>query len=129
MALEALYMYDMQTDPDPDTVRRFWMERETAGDVLKWARQIVGGVRENIDEIDGRLKASSRNWRIERMSRVDRNVLRIAVYELIYNRETPGQIVINEAIEIARRYGDNQSPAFVNGILDHILKEESTSEN
>jgi N utilization substance protein B len=80
-------------------------------------------MREHQSEIDALIGKASRNWRLERMARVDRNLLRLAVYELKYCSDVPAKVAINEAIEIAKRYGTAESPAFVNGILDRCLEE------
>ena len=88
-----------------------------------FATELVRGVRADLEEIDALLQRASRNWRIERMARVDRNLLRLAVYELKHSADVPGKVAINEAIEIAKRYGTAESPAFVNGVLDRCLNE------
>jgi N utilization substance protein B len=85
---------------------------------------LVRGVREHLDELDRTLGQASRNWRLERMARVDRNLLRLALYELRHMPDVPAKVAINEAIEIAKRFGTADSPAFVNGILDRCLEEK-----
>jgi len=82
---------------------------------------LVRGVRDNQDELDRALSQASRNWRLERMARVDRNLLRLALYEIRHLPDVPAKVAINEAIEIAKRFGTADSPAFVNGILDRCL--------
>jgi N utilization substance protein B len=89
-----------------------------------FAAELVRGVREKLDELDAAISAVSRNWRLERMARVDRNLLRMAVYELKHSKDVPAKVVLNEAIEIAKRYGTSESAAFVNGILDRCLPRE-----
>lgn len=84
-----------------------------------FAKELVFGVMERRAELDALLAAHTRNWRIERMAAVDRNVLRIAVYELLAT-DTPASVIIDQAIELARRFGDDPSPAFVNGVLDAV---------
>lgn len=84
-----------------------------------FAKQLVFGVVERRDELDRHLAENARNWRVERMAAVDRNVLRIAVYELLAT-DTPTSVVIDQAIELARRFGDDPSPAFVNGVIDAV---------
>lgn len=98
-------------------------EVEVPRDVVTFTEQLVRGAAENQAEIDGIVQRASRNWRLERMARVDRNVLRLATYELRFVPEVPGKVVINEAIEVAKRYGAAESPAFVNGLLDRISQE------
>jgi N utilization substance protein B len=86
------------------------------------ARKLVTGVAANAKAIDERIELASDNWRVGRLATVDRNVLRIATFELLLESETPPAVVIDEAVEIARRYGGAESPAFVNGVLDRIAR-------
>ncbi len=96
-------------------------------DDLKQARafatQIVTGAMGESEEIDSLITRASRNWRLDRMARVDRNLLRVAAWELAHSTDVPAKVAINEAIEIAKRFGTAESPAFVNGILDRCLDE------
>lgn len=95
---------------------------ETA-DYRRFSEELVRGVRLAITELDELLSRCSRNWRLERMSWVNRNLLRLASYELSRHNETPARVAINEAIEVAKRYGTTESPAFINGVLDRVLGE------
>ena len=79
----------------------------------------------NRDQIDALINGASENWRISRMATVDRNILRFSVYELVYLDDIPPSVTINEAVEIAKRYGSEDSPSFVNGILDKIARTHS----
>jgi N utilization substance protein B len=90
--------------------------------VVAFARELVAGVAERVDELDGILGVHARNWRVSRMAAVDRNVLRLAVYEL-RETETPVAVVIDEAVDLARRFGSDPSPSFVNGVLDAVARE------
>jgi N utilization substance protein B len=92
-------------------------------DELTFTERIVRGVVQHRDGIDQRITDSSTNWRVQRMALVDRNILRIAVYELVYLPEIPPRVILNEAIEIAKRYGTADSGAFINGILDRIANQ------
>jgi N utilization substance protein B len=92
-------------------------------DEEKVAAALVRGVRENLPELDELLSRCSRNWRLERMSWVDRNLLRLACYELSESAGPPAKVVLNEAIELARTYSTSDSPGFVNGILDRAMRE------
>jgi N utilization substance protein B len=91
--------------------------------VVTFAESLVRGTTENQQEIDTIVQRASKNWRLERMARVDRNVLRLATYELCHVPDVPAKVVINEAIEVAKRFGAQESAAFVNGILDRISQE------
>ena len=86
--------------------------------------QVVSGVRSKREEIDGIIERYSKDWPVERMAVVDRNILRLAVYEMFHVPDVPPKVAINEAVELAKKYGDRDSYRFVNGILDRIFKEE-----
>lgn len=98
-------------------------ELEAYSDQKAFTEDLVHGVRAHQQELDALLSRCSRNWRIERMSWVDRNLLRLACFELHDSRDTPARVVLNEAIEIARRYSTSESSGFVNGVLDRAMQE------
>jgi N utilization substance protein B len=112
---------------DSDEVERviadFW--RELPGDVegRDYADRVVRGVGGDLPRIDERIRAASRHWRVERMARVDRNLLRMGVFELASSNEVPRPVVIDEAVELAKRYGSEGSSVFVNGVLDRIAED------
>jgi len=89
----------------------------------QFAEDLASGVAEHLEEIDRRIKDFSTNWSLERMARVDLSILRLAVFEIIFCPEVPASVVINEAIEIGKRFGTKETPAFINGILDKISQE------
>lgn len=89
-----------------------------------YAREVLVGIETHQGEIDRRIEERAQGWRLERLHSVDRNVLRLAIYELLYREDVPPEVVIDEAVELAKKYGTEKSPAFINGILDRILKEE-----
>ena len=88
----------------------------------RFTEQLINGVFDNLEEIDHQIGEHSHNWKLNRMSSVDRNILRIAIFELLFCDEIPPKVSINEAIEVAKTYGDKNSPSFINGILDQIEK-------
>ena len=90
--------------------------------VRDYGRQLVLGVWEKREDIVALLRKYAKNWRLERMSRIDRNILKIALYELCFKEDIPPRVAINEALEIAKQYGDDESPAFINGILDSVRR-------
>jgi len=100
------------------TKASFELEMEAEGEAF--AEGIVENTRGHLDAIDDELQGASKNWRLDRMSTVDRNILRMATAELKYDLSIPTRVVINEAIELAKRFGTTESPAFVNGILDRV---------
>jgi transcription antitermination protein NusB len=134
-ALQILYQLDVQEQlSDEQALGMFWRnfaataEAEGAmaadlGEIQPFAEKLVRGVREHLTELDAQIQGASKNWRLERMARVDRNLLRLALYELKHVDDVPAKVAINEAIEIAKRYGTNESSAFVNGILDRCREE------
>ncbi len=97
-------------------------KKKDIAEIFDFLSFIVKGTLVNLEKIDEVIKKISKNWTIERMSRVDRNLLRLSIYEIIYEPETPKNVIINEAVEIAKKYGNDESPAFVNGILDAAVK-------
>lgn len=97
-------------------------------EAFEHARELVRGTCEALEEIDALIRRQAENWRLERMPPVDRNILRLAVFELLHEREVPRLVVVDEAIELAKRYGSEQSGRFVNGVLDGLLKEVLTGD-
>lgn len=147
IALQVLYQADAQPQLTPEEALRLYASHfgrpsadEPAGAPLSGpepealsdeelasartlAERLVGGVLGEREAVDGLVQRASRNWRLERMARVDRNLLRLAAWELMRAADVPAKVAINEAIEIAKRYGTAESGAFVNGILDRCLDE------
>ena len=133
LALQMLYALDSNSSVGVrETLQTFREEQvEITGRVREFAEGLVQGVQARREVIDEAIRARSKNWSLSRMPRVDLNVMRLAAYELMFRADIPKKVSINEAIEIARRYGDKESPAFVNGILDEIeacAKTEESSE-
>lgn len=91
-------------------------------DAFLYARQLVQGTLENLEAVDGLIREQAANWRLERMSAVDRNILRLAVYELLFETEVPKLVVVDEAIELAKKYGSERSSKFINGLLDGLIR-------
>ncbi len=87
---------------------------------ISFAHELVAGVLTHLSELDDVIQSASRNWRVERMARVDRNILRLTTYELQHCSSVPVKVAINEAVEAAKRFGAQDAPAFVNGILDRV---------
>lgn len=91
-----------------------------------YALEVVRGIEAHRSEIDHIIEERAQGWRLERLHSVDRNLLRLAIYELLYREDVPPEVVIDEAVELAKKYGTEKSPAFINGILDRVLKERAT---
>ena len=91
-------------------------------EAFTYARRLVQGALDHREEIDGLIRQQAENWRLERMPAVDRNILRLAVYELLFEAEVPKLVVVDEAIELAKKYGSERSSQFINGLLDGLIK-------
>jgi N utilization substance protein B len=130
-ALQVLYARDLNPAPSPTYALNEYsdlFELETDLEAIEFARKLVATTIERMAELDEIIQSASRNWRIERMSEVDRNILRLGTCELRFSPEVPEKVVINEAVELAKRFGTDESAAFVNGILDrlaHQLRQET----
>ena len=126
-ALQMLYQMEVGRAGAHEAIATYWPSRDPEEDLDEplrdFANGLVRGTTARVDEIDGVLRAHAQNWRVERMAIIDRLVLRLAVYELLTDAETPAKVVINEAIELARTYTGDQAVAFVNGVLDSVRKE------
>jgi N utilization substance protein B len=94
--------------------------KKTDADLKKFARELVTGTLGHLEEIDGMVRKAAEHWDMERMAAVDRNILRFAVYEIIYRTDIPAAVTINEALEIAKKYSSLESASFINGLLDKI---------
>ena len=120
VAMQALYVLDQDPRCDREFVDHFVAERLRFPGLESFALGLVRGVRAHLAEIDVALTEAAENWSVGRMPPVDRNILRLAAYELLIDRDTPHKVVIDEAIEICKRFSTADGPAFVNGILDRI---------
>jgi N utilization substance protein B len=103
-----------------DAIRDFWRELPGDAEGREYADQLVRGVRADAEKLDERIRAASQNWRIERMARIDRNALRLGAYELLTRTDVPRAVILDEAVELAKRFGSDESSKFVNGVLDRI---------
>jgi len=121
-AIQMLFQFDLTNTSlsDKGIVEDFWKSHNEEADIMEFANAIVRGTLEHLNKIDEVIKQAAEHWSIERMAAVDRNILRAATYELLYRNDIPPLVTINEAIEIAKKYGTEDSSAFINGILDKI---------
>jgi N utilization substance protein B len=120
VALQLLFQRDHNPSVSSETTEHFIETRLRDDSTRPFCRQLYEGVIGKLDEIDSQLAVAAENWRLPRMATVDRNVLRLGAYELLCTPQTPPTVVLDEAIELARRYGSAESPAFVNGVLDKL---------
>lgn len=122
LALQVLYQLEMSGDASEQALRSFAESFEHSPQARAFGEDLVRGVLGRREQIDGCIAAASEHWRLERLSRVDANIIRIAVHEMTSPPALPIEIAINEAIEVARKFGTAQSAAFVNGVLDQVAK-------
>ena len=123
VALQVLYQVEQNPNVPPEEVCRF-IERRLLGDrkLSEFTKGLIAGVKEHQARIDSLISAVAENWRLDRMAAIDRNILRLGAYEMLFCREVPARVAINEALELAKRYSTAQSSRFVNGILDRVLQ-------
>ena len=126
-ALQMLFQWDLSKASFNDVCRTFWtLNQDSEADTRDFANHLAAGTVRHIARIDVLLARHADHWRLPRMAAVDRNVLRLATFELLYETQTPRVVAINEALEIARRFSTSEAIQFVNGILDSIHKEVAT---
>ena len=126
VVLQVLYQLDLNPDRDVAGDESFVKTRlHNRDDLVQFAMSLVNGVRRNQGELDAMLAARADNWSLDRMAATDRNVLRLGAYEILYT-DTPDRVAINEAVELARRFGTKHSSQFVNGMLDGFLKDKES---
>ncbi len=128
-ALQMLYALEASDEPLERVIREFW--RETPGDAegRAYADEVVRGVHEGREQLDERIRRASDNWRLERMTRVDRNVLRLGAYELAFRDEVPRAVILDESVELAKRFGTEESGKFVNGVLERVASDLPSRQN
>jgi N utilization substance protein B len=120
VALQLLFQRDLNKRIDRAVLERFVRDRLRDDTLMPFCLGLYDGVIAQQADIDRRLSEAAENWRLVRMAAVDRNVLRLGAYELLHAPDTPPNVALDEAIELARRYGSADSPAFVNGVLDRL---------
>jgi N utilization substance protein B len=130
-ALQMMYELDVGKHPKEEILRTYWLMNEHPPKVRDFAELLFEGTVQKLKEIDKVIQQHTKNWRLGRMAAVDRNILRLAVFEFLRGDKTPETVVINEALEIAKKFSTHESAQFVNGILDSIknnLMETGTAE-
>jgi len=122
LCLKILYQWDSQRGDIEAQMKFFWKHNPTPEDVQSFASKLVMGSYKHLKKIDSILEKFSEHWTLERISAIDRNILRSAIYELLYENEIPSNVTINEAIDVGKKFGSEDSGAFINGILDKIAE-------
>ncbi|SRR6056297_79127 len=129
LALQALFSWDYTSQNSGELCRFEWLDEERRAtyeeDTLIFARFIVQGTLENIEEIDSKIKEQLEHWDFTRLARVDLAILRFSIYALMYQKEIPVSVTIDEAIDLAKQYGSGDSYRFINGVLDGVRKQLS----
>ncbi len=124
-ALQILYCMDLAEVSVEEASGNHWAHLASSQEGRDFARVLVEGFQARKAEVDEAIKRVSENWRIERMPRVDRNILRVGAYELLHVQDVPSRVTINECVELAKRYGGEGSAGFVNGVLDRIATDHA----
>ena len=124
LALQFLYQQDIQSrlpSSLPESLNAFWnMQEKSRSSGKTFAEELVGGVFQHIEEVDAKIKTHAQNWDFHRIAVVDRNILRMAIYEMLHRPDIPPVVSINEAIDLAKKFSTEDSGRFVNGILDRV---------
>jgi transcription antitermination protein NusB len=128
VALQVLYQVEQNAHVPLPEVRLF-IQRRLLGDrkLCEFTEGLIAGVKEHQARIDALISEAAENWRLDRMAAIDRNILRLGAYEMMFCPEVPARVAINEALELAKRYSTAQSSRFVNGILDRVLQSQAAS--
>jgi N utilization substance protein B len=122
LALQMLFQYDMSGNPPDMVIATFEDLEKSKANTREFATKIFRGTVDHMPKIDEMIQAQADNWRLSRMAVVDRNIIRMSIYEFLHEDDTPKLVIIDEAIEIAKKFGTQKSSQFINGILDGILK-------
>ncbi len=122
LALNALFQGEMTATSAVENFPLLCENFEINKKAIPYGRELVYGITDKRDELDAKIEESAVNWRVSRMSVLDRNIIRLAAYEMMFKEDVPPRVAIDEAIELAKRYCGEDSPGFINGILDAILK-------
>jgi N utilization substance protein B len=122
LALQMLFQYDMAGNEPDMIITTFEDLQKSKPNTREFAVKIFRGTVDHIGELDDMIQAQAENWRLSRMAVVDRNIIRMSVYEFLHETDTPKLVIIDEAIEIGKKFGTQKSSQFINGILDGILK-------
>ncbi len=128
IAMQMLYQIHLTAEPVQLVIKQFWLNREISVELRPFTQQLVEGTTSNLETIDAELQVTSKNWKLHRMPIVDLSILRMAVYEILFLDDIDAATSINEAIEIAKSFSTSNSPKFINGVLDNIMKRHQDSQ-
>ena len=129
LAFQAVFSREFNTEQDDDTIEMRWLDEEHRRKfdeaTLNFSRLLIGGTLENLDSIDCVIRENLNNWDFTRISRVERAILRISVYSMLFQKSIPITVTINEAVDIAKEFGSDESYKFINGVLDGVRKRKN----
>lgn len=129
-AIKILYQIEMSGYSPEDCIKMFWESHtEEKDDIKNYSNYIVRGVISNLTDMDEKIQSLSENWRLERMHKVDKAILRLGAFELLFSQDVPYRVAIDEAIELAKKFGTDDSKAFINGILDKFFQKYVSVKN
>ena len=120
-ALQTLYEYDTAHHAPAEVLQRHTEERHLQPKVVEYANELITGVCNHLADIDAHIQSAAREWPLQQMARIDKNILRLAIYEILFNNTVPAKAAINEAVELAKLFGSNTSGRFINGVLGTIF--------
>ena len=121
IALQTLYEYDTVHHAPTEVLQRHAEERHLQPKVIEYADELVQGVCSSLADIDAHIQSAAREWPLQQMARIDKNILRLAIYEILFNNTVPAKAAINEAVELAKTFGSDTSSRFINGVLGTIF--------
>lgn len=121
-AIKMLYQLEMSGYTPEDCIKIYWEGQDEKEDIKNYSNYIVRGVVANIKDIDDKIQSLSKNWILDRMHKVDKAILRLGAFELLFNNDVPFKVAIDEAVELAKKFGTDESKKFINGILDKFYK-------
>jgi transcription antitermination factor NusB len=123
-ALKILYRIEISSESVESSINDFWPRENHSGEIMDFANNLVKGIYKNLQEINSMISKYADNWEIKRIAVIDKNIIRMGIFELLFMPDIPPKVSINEAIELAKKYGDVDSGKFVNGVLDKIREEQ-----
>lgn len=124
-ALQILYQIEIAKISHLEAIEDYFLQHECGSLHQEFSKSLVSGIYSCLEDLDKVISRYAKNWQISRMAVVDKNILRMGVYELLYTEDIPPKVTINEAVELAKRFGDMDSPKFINGILDSVFRKEN----
>jgi N utilization substance protein B len=129
IALQVLFQLDVSQVDVREGIDLYWDNFDAPESARDFSTQLIAGTMDSLEDIDNLIKSCSENWSLDRMSKVDRNILRLAVYELVFCRDIPPKVALNEAIDLGKEYGSENSGSFINGILDALYTKLRRDDN